>query len=47
MQGSEGRVVYSDDSLASNVVIEPPLCTLHHISSEVIFQSFNNPFEIS
>ncbi|KAG6574941.1 Protein SIEVE ELEMENT OCCLUSION B, partial [Cucurbita argyrosperma subsp. sororia] len=34
-RGSEGRVVYSDDSLASNVVIEPPLCTLHHISSEL------------
>ena len=40
MQESEG-------SLTSNVVIEPPLCILHRISSEVIFQFFNNPFEIS
>ncbi|XP_038875883.1 protein SIEVE ELEMENT OCCLUSION B-like [Benincasa hispida] len=34
-RGSEGRLVYSNDSLASGVVIEPPLCTLHCISSEL------------
>ncbi|CAK9329147.1 unnamed protein product [Citrullus colocynthis] len=35
-RGSEGHLVYSNDSLAtSGVVIEPPLCTLHRISSEL------------
>ncbi|XP_023000471.1 protein SIEVE ELEMENT OCCLUSION B-like [Cucurbita maxima] len=34
-RGIEGRLVYSDDTLGSNVVIDPPLCTLHRISSEL------------
>nr|AFN06074.1 sieve element occlusion protein 1 [Cucurbita maxima] len=34
-RGTDGRLVHSDASLAFNVVIEPPLCTLHRISSEL------------
>ncbi|XP_023515202.1 protein SIEVE ELEMENT OCCLUSION B-like [Cucurbita pepo subsp. pepo] len=34
-RGTEGRLVYSDDTLRSNVVIDPPLCTLHRINSEL------------
>ncbi|XP_038907044.1 protein SIEVE ELEMENT OCCLUSION B-like [Benincasa hispida] len=34
-RGSDGRLVYSDESLASSVAVEPPLCTLHHITSEL------------
>ncbi|KAG7026205.1 Protein SIEVE ELEMENT OCCLUSION B [Cucurbita argyrosperma subsp. argyrosperma] len=34
-RGTEGRLVYSDDTLGSNVVIDPPLCTLHRINSEL------------
>lgn len=33
-QGTEGRLIFSDDFLKVNAV-DPPLCTLHHVSSQL------------
>ncbi|XP_022959050.1 protein SIEVE ELEMENT OCCLUSION B-like [Cucurbita moschata] len=35
LRGTDGRLVPSDESLTSNVSIEPPLCALHNITSEL------------
>ncbi|XP_022138360.1 protein SIEVE ELEMENT OCCLUSION B-like [Momordica charantia] len=34
-RGVEGHAVFSDDTLKSSVSVDPPLCTLHKISSEL------------